>query len=136
MNTVAVKLIQKHEGLRTSPYTDTVGKLTIGYGRCLDTAGISLPEAEFMLNNDITACETDLRNFSFWPRLNECRQAALIDMRFNLGGRGLRAFTHFLAALDMDDYVGAAEEMLHSKWATQVGNRAIELSKIIKTGAV
>ena len=37
------------EGFRSKPYSDTVGKLTIGYGRNLDDVGITRNEAFQML---------------------------------------------------------------------------------------
>ena len=39
-----------------------------------------------------------------------------------------------LAAMEQGDYQTAAKEMLASKWAVQVGRRAVELSKIMQTG--
>ena len=39
-----------------------------------------------------------------------------------------------LAAMEMDSYEEAASEFLDSKWATQVGQRAIELTDMIRTG--
>ena len=33
--------IKSHEGLSLAPYTDSVGKLTIGYGRNLTDNGVS-----------------------------------------------------------------------------------------------
>jgi len=41
-----------------------------------------------------------------------------------------------LAALAVDDYELAADEMLDSKWAIQVGKRAIELSRMMREGEV
>ena len=49
--------LERHEGLRLKPYRDTVGKLTVGYGRNLEDVGISRDEADFMLDNDIDQVE-------------------------------------------------------------------------------
>ena len=43
------KTLARHEGLQLKPYLDTVGKLTIGYGRNLDDVGISKGEALAMM---------------------------------------------------------------------------------------
>ena len=40
-----IAILKEHEGRRLKPYTDTVGKLTIGYGRNLTDVGISDEEA-------------------------------------------------------------------------------------------
>src|SRR5690606_41062667 len=49
--------LERHEGLRLKPYRDTVGELTVGYGRNLDDVGIRPEEAALMLDNDITEAE-------------------------------------------------------------------------------
>ena len=43
------------EGLRLKPYTDTVGKITIGIGRNLTDVGISKEEAYALCDTDILA---------------------------------------------------------------------------------
>ena len=43
--------LKRDEGFRSHPYRDTVGKLTIGYGRNLDDVGISEREAEQLLHH-------------------------------------------------------------------------------------
>ena len=45
----------RDEGLRLFPYTDTVGKLTIGVGRNLTDAGISADEAEVLAATETEA---------------------------------------------------------------------------------
>jgi lysozyme len=58
----------------------------------------------------------------------------MIDMCFNLGIGGLLEFKNTLASIQSGDYQKASEQMLQSKWATQVGNRATELSEMMKEG--
>ena len=55
-------------------------------------------------------------------------------MLFNLGLPRLKTFKKFLAACEAGDFDLASVEMLDSKWASQVGNRAIELSEQMKAG--
>ena len=117
------------------PYRDTVGKLTIGVGRNLDDVGISELEAELMLTNDVNKCIADVkRHITVFNTLNDARQAVLVNMCFNLGISGLLKFKRFIAAVNAGEYLDAAIEMLDSKWANQVGYRATELSKQMKTG--
>lgn len=133
---LAAQLIKKHEGLRFKPYKDTVGKLTIGYGRNLDDNGITLAEAEQMLSNDIQNCYAECLKLPCWNKLNEARQAVLLDMCFNLGITRMKTFKKMLAALEVGAYNRAAKEMLASKWAMQVKTRATELADIMKKGAL
>lgn len=133
---LAAELIKKHEGLRFKPYKDTVGKLTIGYGRNLDDNGITLAEAEQMLSNDIQNCYAECLKLPCWNKLNEARQAVLLDMCFNLGITRMKTFKKMLAALEVGAYNRAAKEMLASKWAMQVKTRATELADIMKKGAI
>lgn len=132
------ELLIKHEGLRLDLYQCPAGFWTIGVGRNLEANGISEDEAMLLLQNDINRCEasiTQLDSFSgFWPALTEARQAVLISMAFNLGMAGLLRFKKMIAALQALDFQQAAEEMLDSQWATQVGQRAVELSSMMETG--
>ena len=129
-----IELIKKHEGLRLSPYKCTSGKLTIGYGRNIEDNGISKQEAEIMLCNDISSCQNELDlNIPAWRDLSEPRRAVLINMVFNLGYPRFSKFKKMLQAIKEKDFNRAAAEMLDSRWARQVGNRAIELAEIMKT---
>jgi lysozyme len=127
----------RHEGLRLFPYRDSVGKLTIGVGRNLDDVGIAAVEAYQLLDNDIDRTVSAMTGR--WPTwfldLDPPRQAALVNMAFNLGVTGFAAFTQTIAALERHDYAGAAAEMLGSRWATQVRGRALELADQVRTGA-
>ncbi|WP_418141528.1 glycoside hydrolase family protein [Marinobacter sp. MA] len=128
--------LERHEGLRLKPYRDTVGKLTIGYGRNLEDVGISRDEADFMLDNDIDQVERQLETVDEYRDLNAVRQAVIANMAFNLGFAGLMGFKNMWAAIGRRDWESASEEMLSSKWARQVGVRAVELSEIMRTGEV
>ncbi|CAN2040112.1 lysozyme [Candidatus Magnetomoraceae bacterium gMMP-15] len=136
MNMEAMKQqLEEHEGLRLKPYRDTVGHITIGVGRNLDAEGISKDEAMILLENDINKCIEDLKtNFSFFDELSENRQKAIVDMRFNLGHGGFRRFKSMINALEEADYSRAADEMLNSKWADEVPERAKELAAQMMKG--
>ena len=55
-------------------------------------------------------------------------------MWFNLGLTRLLGFKKFLAALEAEDWDRAAEEMLDSKWAVQVGPRSTRLRDLLLEG--
>lgn len=125
----------RDEGVRLKPYRDSVGLLTIGYGRCLDRKGISLLEAEQMLDHDLRDATADvLLHLPAAMTLDEPRRAVLVNMAFNLGIAGLLGFTKMLAAVATQDWDTAATEMLASKWAGQVGLRAERLAQQMASG--
>jgi len=134
-------MIMRHEGTgpksgtRYLPYTDTVGKLTIGYGRNLTDRGISEHEAKSFLAMDIQDTITHLHlNYRWFDRLDGVRRDAIVDMAFNLGAKKFSGFVKFIQALDRSNWPEAQQEMLNSLWATQVGDRATELSEMVLTG--
>ena len=131
------QLLVKHESYRQFPYTDTTGHLTVGIGRNLVDRGISVTEASYLLDDDIVYFFGKLAHFlGFFEKLNENRQIALIDMCFNLGIQGFLNFREMILALESHDYERAACEMLNSKWAEQVGERATCLATIMRTGNI
>lgn len=122
-----------HEGLRLKPYRDTVGKLTIGVGRNLTDKGISPTEAYELLQNDIAEVKAALVAHLPWVRaLSDVRYRVLADMAFNLGIAGLLKFKATLTAVEAGDYHKAAEQMMRSKWAGQVGKRAQRLAQMMR----
>lgn len=129
------ELIKGHEGLRLKPYLCTAGRTSIGYGRNLDDTGISEVEAEAMLLSDIANCRRLLAfNVPRFEQLDEVRQAALVDLCYNMGWMGLGRFRRFLAALDRSDWLAAANELRQSKWYGQVGHRAPRITAMVETG--
>lgn len=128
--------LQLHEGVRLKPYRDSVGKLTIAYGRNLDDVGISYEEAFMLLRNDIKFHTLSLmKNLPWVSTLSEVRQRVLIDMCFNLGIGKLLQFRATLAAVKTGDYDRAAEQMLKSRWAAQTKTRAKRLAWMMKHDA-
>jgi len=133
---IAVPMLKLHEGVETKPYYCPAGKLTIGVGRNLESIGITEDEAEYLLDNDINRVVEELDQNVPLQDISSNRMAALIDMCFNIGLTSFLKFKKMLAALDNQDYELAAEEMLDSDWAEQVGKRAITLSEILRTDNV
>ena len=127
--------LRKHEGVEHKPYTDTVGKLTIGVGRNLDDRGLSEDEIDYLLQNDIRIVEEELTQWwPHWRSLNQTRQLVVADMMFNMGRPRLSQFKMFLVALQAANYEMASTEMLDSKWAGQVKGRATTLADMMSTG--
>ena len=126
----------RHEGLVLDIYKDSVGIWTIGVGINLEHVGLrSEAEARYLLRSDIVAIRAELEKAIPWiGDLDEVRQRCLMDMAFNLGVAGLMKFEKTLRLIAQGNLSGASQEMLRSKWADQVGQRAITLSRMMATG--
>ena len=72
--------------------------------------------------------------YPWFAGLNNARSDAMIDISFNLGQTRLRGFRKALEAMESGDWEEAGKQFLDSRWADQVGNRATELTEIIRTG--
>lgn len=135
-----LEMLKRHEGAvvengRHVPYRCPAGKLTIGYGRNIEEFGLSEDEVEYLLDNDIARIIKELSSeYPWFSSLDDVRKDAIIDISFNLGATRLRGFKRALAAMEVADYKAASTEFLDSKWARQVGGRALELADMIRTG--
>ena len=126
--------IKRHEGFRAKPYKCTADKLTIGYGLNLD-AGITEEIAVLILEHQVYDIIVSLRKFEWFANIDSvARHDAIVNMAFNLGIAGICKFHKMINAISLKDYHQAAAEMLDSKWAKQVGNRAIELAEQMRSG--
>ncbi len=131
------EMLRKHEGVRDKVYLCSAGYETIGVGRNIseDGLGLSDDEIDYLLNNDIKRVREELTEEYYWfAGLDEARQDAMIDISFNLGQTRLRGFVKSLEAMAREDFDTAADEFMDSKWSEQVGDRAVEVTEIIRKG--
>ena len=137
--TIIIEMLRKHEGIETHAYTDTVGKVTIGVGRNIDSKGgigISDEEIDYLLTNDVRRVNAELvAGFSWYNAIAPARKDAMMDICFNLGLPRLKKFKKALSAMALGDYEAAATEFLDSRWAKQVGQRAITITNMIRSGS-
>lgn len=130
-----ISQLKRDEGLRLHVYNDTQGIPTIGYGRNLRDNGISEAEATNMLNSDVAEVLNQFEDHLPWAdRIDDCRHGVLINMAFNMGIAGLLQFKQMLAHVQAGEWDAAADAMLDSEWATQVGARAQRLAVQMRTG--
>ena len=132
-----IEMLRRHEGVRDKVYLCSAGYETIGVGRNIseDGLGLSEDEIDYLLNNDIKRVREELTEEYYWfAGLNDARQDAMIDLSFNLGQTRLRGFVKSLEAMAREDFDTAADEFMDSKWSEQVGDRAVEVTEIIRTG--
>ena len=127
--------LSRDEGRRYRPYYDGRMRTTIGVGRDLDDTGVSDSEVDLMLANDIASCERDLdHNLGWWRTLDQVRQRVLLNMAFNLGWTHFAQFPRFFSAVHAHRWDDAALEMIASRWHGQVGDRALRLEEMMRTG--
>ena len=137
MGIVLIGMLKRHEGVRSKVYMCSAGYETIGVGRNIADSGLGLSddEIDYLLNNDIERVRQELTDTYFWfPALNEARQDAMIDISFNLGQTRLRGFIKAIEAMSREQFDIAADEFMDSRWSQQVGNRAVEVTEMIRTG--
>ena len=137
-NDKIINMLKAHEGSKKFAYRCTKNKLTIAVGRNIDIdggIGLSDDEIDYLLNNDIDRVIKELgSSYPWFSDLDGVRQAALIDLCFNIGGPRLKGFVKALGAMQDGDYERAADEFIDSRWASQVGSRALEITAMIRTG--
>lgn len=135
--------LRRDEGEILSVYLDSRGIRTAGVGHNLEAHGIDWPvgtpitqeQSDQWLDEDITIATSNIITHLPWVMaMDEARQGVFINMMFNMGVAGLLGFHRTLAMAEAGNYDGAADAMLESKWATEVGARATRLSIQLKTG--
>jgi lysozyme len=131
-----------YEGYREFPYDDmtgktefaSIGKMTLGIGWNIQSAGCPREIAEFAAMYFIRKIDTDLsRRIAFYEMLDEPTKVALCDMAYNMGVGGVLSFKNMLECIRKDDRLNAAIAGLNSKWAHQVKRRAVIVMAMIET---
>lgn len=136
-------LISIDEGFKLTPYDDSTGlpvriltgNITIGFGRNLSSRGITRDEAKYLAKNDIKDIINYLLYFNFFDALSAQRKYVLINMVFNLGQASFNKFKKLIAALYINDYEKAADEIIDSNAERQLQGRYQRLAKIMRSGA-
>jgi len=133
-----IDMLKRHEGVETHAYECSEGKVTVGVGRNIDQKGgmgLSEDEIDYLLQNDIERVIKELASeYTWFNGLDDVRKDAIIDIAFNLGATRLRGFRRALTAMEAGNYTEASTEFLDSRWAKQVGGRALELTDMIASG--
>ena len=116
------------EGFRPKPYQDTKKVWTFGHG----LTWISREESEVVVRMRLDDIRKQINERI--KNLSPARQLVLINMAYNLGVEGLYEFKDMWAAIEAGNFDLAAAEMLDSLWAEQVGDRDLDLAKIMREG--
>lgn len=132
-----IEQLKIDEGCRLTAYKDTVGVWTVGYGHAHVQPGTvwTQAQAEAQLKQDVLEHNAKLAARIPWlTGLDPVRRRVLQNMAFNLGVDGLLGFKNTLEFVRTGQYARAADGMLASKWAKQVGLRAVRLAQHMRTG--
>lgn len=132
------KQLAEDEGCKYEIYLDHLGLPTMGighlitendpeYGKSVGTV-VEQERVQSAFALDIAVTENDChRLYSDWDDLPDEAQLIIANMMFNLGYPRLSKFVGMKAGVDARDWNKAADEMVDSKWYTQVPNRARRL---------
>lgn len=142
-------MIKIDEGFSATPYVDSEGYVTIGYGWKVSNKGadkslfcLTVTETSdaFRLNEDINMRIASMkREMSLDLALTACmdspaRYAGLVSMSYQLGISGVNQFKKMLSAAIAHDWEGMKNHALDSKWASQTPNRAKRISGMFGSG--
>lgn len=95
--------------------------------------GITKEEAMMLLRNDIYQSEEDLkRKIKWYQGSPDDLKEVLINMAFNMGIKTLMTFKNTLWYMGAGEYEQAAKNMLKSRWARQVKDRATRLAERVR----
>ncbi len=135
--TEIIYLIQTNPG-RSARFGDisAIDKSILAVRLCKDFEkhGINAIEAVYLLRNDVERVLAELeRALPWYTQAPEPIQIVLANMAFNLGLGGLLGFKTTLELLKTGQYTAAADNMLKSRWARQVGRRARRLADMVRT---
>ena len=134
------------EGVKYEVYEDHLGYATFGIGHLITTAD---EEYQWPVGTKVTpervneVFQTDVEKYisetqKVFPDLinkPDNIQVVLVNMCFNLGAPRLGKFRKFISAINDEQWIEAAVEMMDSNWANQVGPRAERLKQIVLSQA-
>ena len=139
-------LLEHHEGRKNWAYDDhtgmpfqtgdrLLGHLAIGIGHDLTANGLPPYLINMLFDHDSRIAGQAVRDQlgDGPPNPATPRWCALVDLAFNVGHEGFAGFKKMIAAVKREDWDTAADEMLDSKWATQVPARARLDAQLLRT---
>jgi lysozyme len=134
---LAVPLVKKWEGFRSTPYICSAGVWTIGYGTTLlesgpvgrDTPPVDEPDARIWLENDLRSKAARVLAAARGRVGEPTRFAALLSFAYNLGVGALRSST-LLRAHNAGDFQKALGEFPKWKFAGGRATRGLLLRRL------
>ena len=136
--------LTRDEGCRTDIYIDTEGHATVGIGHLIVSGDpehgkpvgtkVTDERVQELFTQDINIalkeCKVTFPEFGSYPQE---AQRVVANMMFNLGRPRLEKFKKFIAAVKAHEWDKAADEMVDSKWYSQVKGRAQRLEERMRS---
>lgn len=145
MRTYARPAIKEAEGYRSTPYQDTEGLWTIGYGHLLSydltladlkTMRVTKAEADDLFERDLDQAVRLADSFDWYASLDPVRQAVIVELCFQLGNR-FKDFRRTIWAIKERRWADAAQHLRDSKAGrVQTPRRYRRLALQLETGVV
>ncbi len=131
------------EGVKYEVYDDHLGYKTFGIGHLVTPEDeeygspcgtpVAVDRVNSVFDKDVeTYISESEKVFGNLQQMPEEAQQVIVNMCFNMGAPRLGQFKKFIKAIHDEDWATASVEMLDSRWAKQVGERANRLSDRIK----
>lgn len=114
---LAENTLNDDEALVLTPYQDTKGIWTVGYGFNLQAT--PMPRAVANLWKTLLVEQIDkwlTEKYGYYSKLSDVRKAVLINMTYQMGQGGIQKFKKMHKALMGSDFVSAIDEMKDSSW--------------------
>jgi len=138
-----VDQLKRDEGEVLHVYLDQLGIPTAGVGHNLSAHHqliykvgdlITQAQSDEWLQEDLQETNLELQHNLLWVwDLDVVRRGVFQNMNFNMSINRLMGFVNTLAAAKAGDWQRTHDEMLKSRWATEVGARAYRLAiQIVK----
>jgi len=139
--------LQRDEGWRPYLYNDANGsKIVPGYtvrGHPTLAWGFALDVSPFTQSEAMPVLESRARDkwrevciaIPWIESAPEPVQRGIANMAYNMGTTTLLKFNVFLSLLQQEKYEEAADDLATTLWFRQVGNRAIRIQELIRSGA-
>ena len=129
--------VRSAEGYSAYPYTDTTGHVTIGWGYNLTAKGMPESELRMMFERDFLSAVSVAHKWLWGVSLLGVHDGktpiekvcVIVEMAFVMGYGGLSEWVNLKAAIQGDDWSGAATEIRNSLWATQAPERVERLAR-------
>lgn len=140
---LASRQLKNDEGIKLEAYEDPLnpktGPTTIGYGHTDPDVKkgmkITQQQADELHNKDLDTAEKAARTVvPNYDQLSPERQAAFINMAYQMGAKGLADFKNTIAAAQKGDWNAVANSIIASKYAQQTPGRAARVAEQLRTG--
>ena len=142
-----IRQLEIDEGHSLRVYEDSLGYKTVGIGHFIKDSdsdeiknlkkGDRITEKQcydLFIKDLVTAVEDTIIVFQdVWLSFPDEAQEVFVNMMFNLGRTRFLKFKKTIAAAYELDWPTVAIEMIDSRWANQVGNRAARLCAKIRS---